>query len=225
MLDELKAVFESSTIKPTYDYVHVILALFIFGEHQKGIGRYRLEKELSIGSGTAKSLVKRLKKDIEFITILSNDNKRTGHILTENGENYLSRIKQKIPFIEEGDLSIVKNIIIESQNVNPYVCIVKNAAKSLTNGLDQRDAAIKVGGTGASCLIYDGTNLTFPSLSMSKPDEEYMKVDEEVQEYFEEKVKTLNSSLEKNDIIIIGQGNDSKKARLSALNAALTLIS
>ena len=224
MLDELKAVFESSTIKPTYEYVHVILALFIFGNHEKGIGRYRLEKELSIGSGTAKSLVKRLKKNIGFITILSNDNKRTGHILTEKGEDFLSRVKQKIPFIEEGDLSIVKNIIIEAQNVNPFFCAVKNAAKKLTNGLDQRDAAIKVGGSGASCLIYDGTNLNFPTLSMSKDDEENMKVDKDVQKYFEERLKSLNSILEKNDIIIIGQGDDSKKARLSALNAALTLI-
>lgn len=224
MLDELEAVFSSSTIKPSYEYVHVILALFIFGKHQSGIGRYRLEKELSIGSGTAKSLVKRLKKNIGFITILSNVNKRTGHILTEKGEDFLSRVKQKIPFIEEGDLSIVKNIIIEAQNVNPYFCAVKNAAKKLTNGLDQRDAAIKVGGSGASCLIYDGTNLTFPTLSMSKDDKEYMKVDKDVQKYFEERLKSLNSILEKNDIIIIGQGDDSKKARLSALNAALTLI-
>jgi len=224
MLDELEAVFKSSTIKPTYDYVHVILALFIFGKHQKGIGRYRLEKELSIGSGTAKSLVKRLKENIKFITILSNENKRTGHVLTEKGENFLSRIKKKILFIEECDLSIVKSIIIESQNVNPYFCMIKSATKKLTNGIEQRDAAIKVGGTGASCLIYDGTNLTFPILSMSKDDDEYMKVNEEIQKYFEEKIKLLDSSLEKSDIIIIGQGNDSKKARLSALNAALTVL-
>ena len=136
----------------------------------------------------------------------------------------MSRIRKTILFIEECDLSIVKDIIIESQNVNPYFCVVKSPTKKLTNGIEQRDATIKVGGTGASCLIYDGTNLTFPTLSMSKDDEEFMKVDKEIQTYFEEKIKLLNSSLEKNDIIIIGQGNDSKKARLSALNAALTLI-
>ena len=54
-LSELKPLFESLTIRPTFDYVHIILSLFIFGENPGGIGRYRLKDELQIGSGTAKS--------------------------------------------------------------------------------------------------------------------------------------------------------------------------
>jgi hypothetical protein len=45
-----------------------------------------------------------------------------------------------------------------------------------------------------------------------------MNVSENVQNYF----KNLN--LEKNDVIVIGFGKDTIKARLAALNAALTLI-
>ena len=68
-LSELAPLFESLTIKPTFDYVHIILSLFVFGENPSGIGRYRLKDELQIGSGTAKSLVKKLKDVSEFIVV------------------------------------------------------------------------------------------------------------------------------------------------------------
>jgi len=222
MLEELDAVFNSPTIKPSYELAHVILALIIFGENDTGIGRYRLEKELSIGSGTAKSLVKRLSKPSKFITILNDENKRRGHVLTEKGQKFLQKIKSKIPLIEQGDLSLLKDIIIESQEVDPYFCLIKNAAKDISSGIEQRDAAIKIGGTGATCLSYDGKYFIFPQKLRSEKDE--MMINERIQEYFKNKIQESNASLNKDDIIIIGLGLESNIARLSALNAALTLI-
>ena len=70
MFEELDPLWHSPTIKPSFELVHVILALFIFEENEEGIGRYRLQKELSIGSGTAKSLIIKLKKDLNFIMVL-----------------------------------------------------------------------------------------------------------------------------------------------------------
>ncbi len=60
MIDEnnlLNELFKSSTIKPTFERVHVILALYIFGENPQGIGRYKLKSDLDIGSGTSRSLI------------------------------------------------------------------------------------------------------------------------------------------------------------------------
>ena len=37
MFQELNELFESTTIKPTFEKVHIILALFIFGENLEGI--------------------------------------------------------------------------------------------------------------------------------------------------------------------------------------------
>ena len=68
IFDELDSLFESSTIKPSFEKVHVILALYIFDENPEGIGRYRLQKELMIGEGTAKSLLKKL--NISYCDIL-----------------------------------------------------------------------------------------------------------------------------------------------------------
>ena len=88
MFDELDTLFQSPTIKPSFEKVHVILALFIFEEYKDGIGRYRLQNELQIGSGTAKSLIIKLNKTINFITVLTDDR---GHILTKPGLNFLKK--------------------------------------------------------------------------------------------------------------------------------------
>ena len=168
-LTELEPLFESRTIKPTFEYVHVLLSLFIFGDNSEGIGRYRLEKELQIGSGTAKSLYKKLKENIGFITVPSEEegtifgSQRKGHVLTEKGHKFLTKIKKKIPLLAKANLDFLKEIIIVSENVNPYFCLVKDAVKNINDGIEQRDAAIKINGSGATCLIYNGNDLYFPS--------------------------------------------------------------
>jgi len=233
MFQELNELFESTTIKPTFEKVHIILALFIFGENLEGIGRYRLQKELLIGSGTSRSLIKKLKQRGGFITVPNGDTKseskikRKGHILTEKGLDYLNKIKIHIPFLIEGNLEILKDIIIETNKANPYICQVKNRGNRITNGVTQRDAAIKVDGIGATCLIYNGVRLVFPLRSLSDDDENKTEINKTIQNYFESlqiKNTAEKISLEKNDVVIIGLGDNTKKARLAALNAALTLI-
>ncbi|MBY8991218.1 MAG: hypothetical protein KGD58_10735, partial [Candidatus Lokiarchaeota archaeon] len=162
MFEELDSLLESPTIRPTFEKVHVILALFIFAENREGIGRYRLQKELLVGEGTAKSLIKKLNKDISFIMVMT-ETKRKGHILTQEGINYLQRIKKVIPIIKECETSLLKEIIIEAEGTFTYFCLVKNALNKITDGVSQRDAAIKVDGSGATCLVYDGEKLVFPS--------------------------------------------------------------
>ena len=163
--EELDALFESKTIKPSFDYVHVILAILIFGNNPNGLGRYRLRKELLIGEGTAKSLIKKLKENGDFIEVLvkqSNNNRQnilTGHILTENGLQILMKIKKYIPLLDEGDIFILKDFILDSKVSKAFYCLVKNAANYLKSGVEQRDAAIKVDGLGTTCLIYDGKDL------------------------------------------------------------------
>jgi hypothetical protein len=227
-LSELEPVFESRTIKPTFEYVHVLLALFIFGENLDGIGRYRLEKELQIGSGTAKSLFRKLKENIDFITVPEEENgsnteiQRRGHILTEKGRKFLTKIKKKIPLLEKADLKFLKEIIIEAENVNPYICLVKNAVKNIKDGIEQRDAAIKINGSGATCLIYNGKDLYFPTMVDNINENE--KIHQKTLNYFTKKIEDANLKFEPNDVIIIGSGDNPQTSRLATLNAALTLF-
>jgi len=223
MLEELADLYKSDTIKPTFQDVHVILALFIFGENLNGIGRYRLEKELLIGSGTAKSLITRLNEKINFISVLD-ENIRKGHVLTKKGLQFVNKIKQKIPFIIDGDISILQDTIIDSKNVCVIYCLIKNCSDKLTNGIEQRDAAIKVGGLGATCLVYDGKQLIFPSGYTANTEQANSIVDKNIYDYFERDINSLDSKLEINDVIIIGLGENLKRARLAAISAALTLF-
>lgn len=227
--EELDPLFESKTIKPSFDYVHVILAILLFGDNPEGLGRYRLKEELIIGGGTAKSLVKKLKEEGGFIEVLvKNSNnkqqiKSKGHVLTEKGLQILMKIKNKIPLLDEGDVSILKNFIIDFEISKSYYCLVRGAADRLKSGIEQRDSAIRLGGLGATCLIYNGNELLFPSYSSGQ--ENYgVKINDKVQLYFKTKLVNVNISFEREDVIIIGSGADIRKARLAALNAALTLL-
>ena len=49
-------------------------------------------------------------------------------------------------------------------------------------------------------------------------------VDQKILNYFKTQITQQNIKLEKNDVIIIGSGDNSQKSRLAALNAGLTLI-
>jgi len=223
MFEELDSLFESSTIKPSFEKVHVILALFIFDENPEGIGRYRLQKELMIGEGTAKSLLKKLNEKKKFIAVVV-ETKRKGHILTELGLQYLGKIKTIIPIIQRGESSVLKDIIIEPEETSVYFCLVRNSSHKITDGISQRDAAIKVNGSGATCLVYDGKNLVFPSKSYSGNINNDSIIDEALYKYFESRLSEKKVKLENNDVIAIGSGNSPQKARIATLNAALTLI-
>lgn len=223
MFEELDTLFQSSTIRPTFEKVHVLLALFIFDENRDGIGRYRLQKELLIGEGTAKSLIKKLNKNIKFINV-TDERKRKGHFLTEAGLEYLNKIKNVIPIIKEGKSSILKDIIIEIERLYTYFCLIKNAVHKISNGISQRDAAIKISGSGATCLVFNGKDLIFPSKSHSERIDNDMVVNKALHTYFESELAKENIKLEKNDVIAIGSGDSPQKARLATLNAALTLI-
>jgi len=212
-LSELKPLFESLTIKP----------LFIFGENPAGIGRYRLKDELQIGSGTAKSLVKKL-KDVSAFIVVPDEGERKGHVLTAKGHKFFAKIKKKIPLLEKADLTFLKDIIIEPENVNPYFCLVKNATKKIKNGIEQRDAAIKVNGSGATCLVYNGKDMIFPSKFVNNSSEEQKKINKKTLKYFTSKIEKAKVLFEKDDVIIIGLGESPQISRLAALNAALTLF-
>lgn len=217
-LNELDKLFESETIKPSFSKVHALLALYIFEQHPEGLGRYRLKSELKIGSGTARSLVNKLKKKLGFIKV---SGQRKGHILTEKGKEFLKSLKKTIPLVKSADLDILKDVIIEYKERNAYFCLVKNAGDEVTNGMEQRDAAIKVDGLGASCLVYDGQQLNFSIGLITKSEKEKMRISDKVQTYF---LNQIDNKLEKNDVIIIGLAESPEIARLAAFNSALTLI-
>ncbi len=230
ILKDLDAMFKSDTIKPTFNHAHILLSLFIFENHPKGIGRYRLKEELLIGKGTARSLITRLKDKVDFVKVSGGKDQngqpknRLGHILTEKGMKFLERVKMKIPLLIRGDLEVLKEIIIEAERNYPFICVVKQGESKIKYGMEQRDAAIKVDGSGATCLVFNGDHFVFPASTSVKNQNLKEKTNKNIEDYFKNLIPSTNSTLEKGDVFIIGLGDEPNKARLASLNAALTLI-
>lgn len=231
ILKDLDVMFESDTIKPTFNRAHILLSLIIFENHPQGIGRYRLKEELLIGMGTARSLITRLKDKVDYIKVSGGKDQknppknRLGHVLTENGMNYLEKVKQKIPLLIKGDLNVLKDIIIDAERNFPYICVVKQAESKIKYGMEQRDAAIKVNGSGATCLVFNGNNFVFPVTTNVKNQKLTEKANKNIENYFKSLVLSANNTLERGDVFIIGLGDNPNKARLASINAALTLLS
>lgn len=203
-LQDLPKIFESETIKPSFKMVHVITALIIFNDEENadGIGRYRLKKELNLSEGKVKSLLGRLKG----LNLIETNSRVKGHVITEKGQEIVKELEKSItiPKIPEFDYSDV------SIGENGYYCVVKQSAERITSGMAQRDEAIIIGASGATCLIFNGNEFRFPNDS------------ENIQTGIS--ASKIDERLENNDVLVIGTGDTSYLARLGTLAASLSLL-
>ena len=167
------------------------------------ISRDLLKKELSLGEGSIKTLVKHLKTTNMIMT------SNAGTILTDTGEKLISQILLCIP----------KETIIPKSSITVgkfnYVVLVKNIANSIRSGIEQRDIAIKSGAMGATTLIFkDGKFLISGTNFNALVDELHVQ-----------KILIENLHPNNNDVIIIGSDNQNKQhAEIAAKNAALFTI-
>ncbi|MHA1719767.1 MAG: DUF4443 domain-containing protein [Promethearchaeota archaeon] len=197
----LKRLFETKTITPSYKTPHIFFCIMLIGKESRGIGRYRIRKEINLGEGSVKTLLNRLKEE-NIIKVV--ETRQKGHILTEKGIKILKELNNMIPFPEkienENNQFVVGKIayytLIDQQNIK----------KNLGSNIDQRDEAIKIGGTGATCLIYDGNN------KFSFSDGVLIDIPVEI------------GKLNKGDFLIIGAGNSKSEAILATYAAALSLL-
>ena len=182
---------------PSFIAAHVLKALEII-ESALGVGRQQLARELGIGEGTARTLVKRLKND-GLIEI-----SRGGMVLTRKGTEMLNRIIERMKSAELGEMGIT----VGRSN---FAVLVKGTADHIRNGLEHRDSALLVGAMGATTLTYKGGCLGIPGMVADVPS----KLEHEL-------ISKLKP--EEGDAIIIGTANDPLLAELGAKAAALELI-
>src|SRR5215210_607848 len=164
------------------------------------ISRDLLKKELSLGEGSIKTLVKHLKTTNMIMT------SNAGTILTDTGERIISQILVHIP----------KETIIPKSSITVgkfnYVVLVKNIANSIHSGIEQRDIAIKSGAMGATTLIFKDGKFLISGTNFNAL----------VNELHVQKILIENLHPNNNDVIIIGSDNQNKQhAEIAAKNAAL----
>ncbi len=184
----------------TFTLLHLIKALELMAEGP--IGRGKLAKNLGIGEGTVRTIIKRL-KDSNIIEI-----SREGCHLTSFGRKLWEKFKKKIPkkvFLEKNEFSLAQYSV---------AVLVKGCGSKVRTGMKQRDAAIMVGADGATTLVVKGKKLIIPGVS-----------DNIAKDYpvaYKQIVELLN--LEQNDVVIVGTAKTREKAEYGALAAALTLL-
>ena len=186
---------------PSFREAHVIKALETIGAG-KGVGRIKLSKILGLGEGETRTLVKHLKNG-RLVEV-----SRSGIVLSKFGEEIFSDLRSKI----SGSTEVPGSPL----TVGPFnlAVLVRDVGHRVKYGVEQRDAAIKVGALGATTLVFSGDRLIVPG------------VGEDVFREVKQIRATLVSELKpkENDVIIIGSAKNKLKAELGAKTAAFELL-
>ncbi len=161
-------------------------------------GRSELAKALGVGEGSIRGVIKKL-REVELISLF-----QTGTRITESGIAFLDALPL-IPVDVELD-DMVKGDYHQA-------VVVKGVADKVMIGSEQRDAAIRAGGTGCITIVYSKDGLMIP------PD---WNLDEK-SPAFAMRIRGLNV-MEVGDVIIIGSAKNMHEAKNAAMTAALELL-
>ncbi len=185
----------------SFDVVHVFVALQLI-EKSGRTSRQALCDGLGLGEGAVKTLVKHLK--MNGLVRTSNG----GTKMTTRGEGICKGILEAMP----AEMPLPKcSIALGAFN---HAVLVKQFGFAVKSGIEQRDAAIKMGATGATTLIFKDGRFTMPASSQDS-----LKKEPAVR-----KMLSGNLRPEEGDVIIIGSAERKKTAELAAKNAALLTI-
>lgn len=171
-----------------YSEAHVIMALLLLNEMPHG--RFLLMKKLHLNEASSRTLLLKME---------SNGYSKSspyGHILTKKGIEFVKKLRKRVI----GPINIGKTPLTLWKNNIAYV--VRNGAKKVETGIEQRDIAVQLGASGMTTLVYKG-RLFIPNVNR--------KVPEAVEKLFK---------LKENDAVLIGSADSEEKASLASLYAA-----
>jgi len=186
---------------PIFTEVHIVKALETVSA-EEAVGRIKLSKTLRLGEGATRTLVKHLRN--EGIIEIS----KSGIILSAFGRELFSILMSKIG----GETEVPESsLTVGSFNV---AVLIRDAADVVTYGLEQRDAAIKAGASGATTLVFGHNRLAMPGIS-----EDVFRDIESIHDMLISNLKP-----KENDVIIIGSADDRLTAEFGAKAAVLELL-
>ena len=176
---------------------NVYWALHVLSDGKR-MGRKRLADEIGVGEGSMRRILETLRQ-WEMITI-----KQTGITITRSGLGFLSEIPIRVVDID------VRDAVVGDYS---QAIVVYGVAKKIENGMQQRDAGIKVGATGCTTIVIRNGVLTIPpDWNM---DEKNPAVAARVREV---------TNITEDDAIIVGSAYDQHTAVVAALTAAFELF-
>jgi hypothetical protein len=189
----------------SFDVAHILKALQLI-EKRGHASRELLSRELALGEGVIKTLMKHLKMQNMICTANS------GTKMTEKGKSIFSHITSSIP----AETNVPKcSVALGKFN---YAVLLKQFNFAIKSGVEQRDAAIKMGAKGATTLLYKDRGFVMPSIDGTfNP----LQKEPEICKLLINRLQPI----EEGDVIIIGSDDISKRsAELAAKSAALLTI-
>ena len=187
---------------PLFTEAHVVKALEEINT-QKGVGRLKLSKELQLGEGAARTLVKHLKNE-RLIEI-----SKLGITLSEYGKRVFSDLRAVLSEQIEVPSSL---LTVGLFNV---AVLVRGRANAVKYGLEQRDVAIMAGAKGATTLVFSKNKLTMPSVR----EEDVFKGNLTIRNLLLSKLNPKEG-----DVIVIGSADEKIRAEFGAKMAAIQLL-
>jgi predicted transcriptional regulator len=186
---------------PSFNESQVVKALEIISTYGS-VGRIKLSKELELGEGTTRTLLRHAirEKIIEC--------SMHGIGLSDYGKRLFSDLRSRI---SEGIEIPTSPLTVGPFNV---AVLVRNVARGVGRGVEQRDAALKAGASGATTLVFSRNKLIMPT-----SEEDTFKGIPHLQDMLVFKLDP-----KENDVIIIGCGEDRRLAEQGAIMAALRLL-
>ncbi len=133
----------------TFGAPHVLKAIQLLHK-ETYVSRDSFCKALHLGEGAVKTLILHLKEE-GFV-----DSVRSGTFLTKKGQKFTNEFFKMMP----AECPVPKSAITEAKN--NYAVLLRNFAREIKSGLEQRDAAILYGATGAITILFRKNKFVFP---------------------------------------------------------------
>jgi predicted transcriptional regulator len=187
---------------PSYGKAHLLLSILSIGD-AKLIGRHALAKEVGIGEGAVRTIIKKLKQAGYLTTTAS------GCTLTSRGERLFLETKALLPHV----LSIPHTDLTVGNEQTAV--LVRGAASRVGDGIEQRDEAVKAGADGATTFVILDSKFRIPRASQDCESDYPGRV----WALLREKLRPGNG-----DVMIISGAGTTDLSKVGAISAALTLI-
>jgi predicted transcriptional regulator len=204
ILNKIQALAEipSAGPLPGFTYTHVCCTLLLIGDEET-LGRIQMSKLLGLGEGTIRTIIRHL-SEAGIIKI-----SRQGCALTMKGTSLYRQLRNRLSKTVEvngGQLALDR----ASTAIR-----VRMGAPRVKRGIEQRDAAVRMGATGACTVFLKGGRFVMPM------DTDEWSLNENDPLAIELK-NIFNPS--EDDVIIIASAREKMLANYAAIAASLTLI-
>jgi predicted transcriptional regulator len=206
---QIQAITTSSNYKGPragYGEVDVLNAILAIGNSQTSVGRFKLGQIVGLGQGEIRTLIFRL-KDANLISVDAR-----GAALTEKGKREFDLIRKAIPYSSE-----VTARGLDLGGKYNWVVVVRNKLGLVKKGLEQRDAVIRAGASGALTVVYKSERFMIPNDDQGTDCEAMGPAEPWV---------TIRKSFElkDGDVVIVSGGSTLMLAQGGALSASLTIL-